>query len=255
MRIFKFTLLLFSLLLSTSAVLGTAQLSEVTLTYWHNDSLLAVLNFSDQPSRTSSFLLTDHDRLVIDFRNTVNNLRRKKVETKPGPLLRTIRSSQFTPLPNPITRLVFDLEKPCRYDISKSNNTINIVLFHDHRRESLIESFPAEAEKNLIAPLESDSKTSQTAFVKDETVSNSNGNRIDLNLDEASLIDILNGLAVLAQSEIIYRACRPDTFFVSGKFSSEDIGEILDELLSSRSLSWSFSEDGTLIIAGSAWSE
>ncbi len=254
MRIFSGRLIFISLFLLPSVVSGDARLTKVSLTYWNGDSLGAVVEFTEPPSRTSSFLLTDHDRLVIDFRNAVNNLSRKKIETKSGTFLRSIRSSQFTPLPNPITRLVFDLDNPVRYDISNTGKVINILLFQNRRRNiPSYSSPPAKVEKIEESTQSTFSKTED--IVKDLADSESRQGRIDLSFNETRLIDILNGLAMLAQSEVIYRACRPDTLLVSGEFRADHLGEILDKLLSSRDLSWSFSEDSILIIAGPSWSE
>lgn len=73
----------------------------------------------------STFHLEDPDRFVIDLRGVVNASRASSVQVGSA-AVRRVRTAQFRPLPEPVSRVVFDLNGPAQPRIARQGNALEV---------------------------------------------------------------------------------------------------------------------------------
>ncbi|MFP4459741.1 MAG: AMIN domain-containing protein [Candidatus Zixiibacteriota bacterium] len=85
--------------------------------------------FTSSVPSVQDTILSSPDRLVLDFENGIHQLKSKEFSNLPAGLLMRVRSSQFKPEPNRVTRLVFDLaEAPNNYSVEKDDEGLKISI-------------------------------------------------------------------------------------------------------------------------------
>ncbi len=73
------------------------------------------------------FKLTEPLRLVFDIQGTDNKVRKNTIAVG-DPLLRQIRVAQFKPQPDPVTRIVLDLDEYVGYNVTREGTRMRIVF-------------------------------------------------------------------------------------------------------------------------------
>src|SRR5207302_11298690 len=121
-------LYVFLAVLSTS--LACAQLSPGSTIKWvalsggGNGTDLEIT--ASQPAATDTRVLTDPDRIVIDFPGAVPGNRLKGFPVNRGPI-RAVRTALYTSNP-PTTRVVIDLRAPTAYQVLASGSGVIVKL-------------------------------------------------------------------------------------------------------------------------------
>ncbi|RLE34213.1 MAG: hypothetical protein DRJ61_05640 [Acidobacteria bacterium] len=100
------------------AVAGHASLLGVECTR-SGDGVIVELR-GDRALMGRSFILPAPDRLVIDLDGVINRVD-QYVFSVGSPLVEKVRVAQFRSLPNPVTRLVVDLESPADYHLTSES--------------------------------------------------------------------------------------------------------------------------------------
>jgi type IV pilus assembly protein PilQ len=75
----------------------------------------------------STFRLENPERFVVDLEGVVNTATASSMPVS-GERLRRVRVAQFKPFPEPVTRVVFDLEEPASPQIERTTNGLVIRL-------------------------------------------------------------------------------------------------------------------------------
>jgi type IV pilus assembly protein PilQ len=114
---------------------------------------------SDGPCEFESFVLDGPDRLVLDMPGVVSRLDQYRYPVGYGGVNR-VRAAQHQMEPQPITRVVFDLEGPAAYRIDQAGSSV-MVVFGDEA---------AEAVAARPTPVEPAEKPTVTADVVQEEV-------------------------------------------------------------------------------------
>jgi type IV pilus assembly protein PilQ len=82
----------------------------------------------DGPGGYEVFNLEDPDRLVLDLHGVVSQLERHSFTIGTAGVVRA-RAGQYTVEPNPVSRVVFDLEHPVSYEVVDSGDGLISVVF------------------------------------------------------------------------------------------------------------------------------
>jgi type IV pilus secretin PilQ/predicted competence protein len=101
-----------------------------------------------------SFVLDSPDRLVLDLAGVINRVEGYKLPVGEGGLV-GIRTAQHTLEPQPVTRIVFDLESPLDYQIEQSASQLTIRFGEGSEQidEQIAETDP-ESVSDILAELE-----------------------------------------------------------------------------------------------------
>jgi type IV pilus assembly protein PilQ len=97
----------------------------------------------DGKVRYESFLIDGPDRLVLDLLGTVSHLDQYRFDVHQGGVSR-VRAGQHTAEPVPVTRVVFDLEGPVPYTISRTDGDL-VVAFGEGSTASASNETPVAA--------------------------------------------------------------------------------------------------------------
>ncbi|MBI3548976.1 MAG: type IV pilus secretin PilQ [Elusimicrobia bacterium] len=81
----------------------------------------------DAPARYNAFVTANPPRLVLELINTHVSLATKSLTGK-GKILKRVRSGQFSSDPNPVARVVMDLNESSEYQVSLNGNDITVSL-------------------------------------------------------------------------------------------------------------------------------
>jgi type IV pilus assembly protein PilQ len=81
----------------------------------------------DGALRAQAFALTDPTRLVIDLPGVVNRTKHHVLQVG-SPLVRRVRVAQFRAFPDPVTRIVVDLERDTGHSIVESSTGATILV-------------------------------------------------------------------------------------------------------------------------------
>ena len=82
---------------------------------------------TDSPVEFESFVLDGPDRLVLDLQGVVSRLESYMFAVEQGGVVR-VRASQHQVDPNPVTRVVFDLDSPVGYQIDQAGSSLVVVF-------------------------------------------------------------------------------------------------------------------------------
>jgi type IV pilus assembly protein PilQ len=74
-----------------------------------------------------SFMLSNPARLVVDLKQANNQFRQPRLSAS-GPLLSAVRVAQFKTGAQPVSRVVFDLQRPAPFQVIPAGRTLEVVL-------------------------------------------------------------------------------------------------------------------------------
>jgi type IV pilus assembly protein PilQ len=106
------------------------------------------------PMAYETLELENPQRLVIDLKGTVSQVDRNQVPVDEGGVLR-VRAGQFRNSPEPVSRVVVDLDRPVPYRIEEAGNDLRIA-FGEQGDAPVVETASAPAPD---APAEAETKT------------------------------------------------------------------------------------------------
>ncbi|MAE69101.1 MAG: hypothetical protein CME06_01385 [Gemmatimonadetes bacterium] len=122
---------------------ASARLEGLELDRWE-EGVRAVMTLSDSTRVRHFYISEGSEKLVLDFYDTVNALRRwNHPELIEGPVT-GVRTSQYRPRPDARSRVVFDLSEPCRYNLTTRGSHATVTLM-PLRSASSVESPPSLA--------------------------------------------------------------------------------------------------------------
>jgi type IV pilus assembly protein PilQ len=74
-----------------------------------------------------SFMLSNPARLVVDLKQVNNQIRQPRLSAA-GPLLSAVRVAQFKTGAQPVSRVVFDLQRPAPFQVIPAGNSLEVLL-------------------------------------------------------------------------------------------------------------------------------
>ncbi|MDD2889592.1 MAG: AMIN domain-containing protein [bacterium] len=118
-----------------------------------NGATVDKVKFQDDASEAKIVIFTDAynyktislhnpERIVIDFENATSKLRAKEEFNLVDFPLVSVRSSQYKPLPTPVTRVVIDLSRPIEY----------LTTYEENRLEIKFAKSPSASTPNVSTP-------------------------------------------------------------------------------------------------------
>lgn len=115
--------------------------SKVLVRKVENDVIISILG--DGKLSYKSFILDDPQRLIVDIKDTRNDIS-PSVITVDADQLQRIRTSQYKVEPEMVSRVVFDLNYLAKFQMVTENNTLKVIIT-DERVENLDEAIAETA--------------------------------------------------------------------------------------------------------------
>jgi type IV pilus assembly protein PilQ len=109
-----------------ASVAVPSELRSVSVDHDDNGRPVVTLTGSG-PMAYTTLELTNPQRLVIDLKSTVSRLERNQVSVDHGGVLR-VRAGQFRRSPEPVSRVVVDLDGPLPYQIEAEGDNLRIAF-------------------------------------------------------------------------------------------------------------------------------
>jgi type IV pilus assembly protein PilQ len=154
--------------------------SKVLVRRVENDVVISILG--DGKLSYKSFILDDPQRLIVDIKDTRNDISPSVIPVDADQLQR-IRTSQYKVEPEMISRVVFDLNYLAKFQMVAENNMLKVIIT-DERVESLDEAIaevaleekeepqvPAEEPVEQLVPTEEKPVIQEEAEEKPEIIS------------------------------------------------------------------------------------
>ncbi len=164
------------------------------------------------PVAYSTMTLADPDRVVVDLPGAVNGVAGGVLPVHQGPV-QQIRVAQFTQVP-PVVRVVVDLTRPAKYDVTMPSPAVVVVGF----------SSPAAAPASGV-PSGAPVSAGPGIVVARRGVPGAGGPKLNLDLRDAALVDVLDALARLCGLNMV-----TDTT-VGGRVTIHLVGVTCQEVL------------------------
>ncbi|HEX4825190.1 MAG TPA: type IV pilus secretin PilQ [Candidatus Polarisedimenticolaceae bacterium] len=124
-----------------------------TVSVEHDASGRPVVTLSGSgPMAYETLELTNPQRLVVDLKGTVSHVDKSQVPIDDGGVLR-VRAGQFRRSPEPVSRVVVDLDRPVPYHIEQAGNDLKIAFGAADGGEAVAKATPTAA-KAEVAPVE-----------------------------------------------------------------------------------------------------
>ena len=133
--------------------------------------------------------------LYVDILNSVNDLPRKRMRVKTGPVKR-IRTSQYQVFPTEVSRIVIDLEKWVKHEIAKEETKLYLEFY---KPEVLIAQAPSEEKAPPAEKPEEEEKVSP----EEEEKAPPEEDLVRLDFLDASMSVVLKFLAELSGYNIV----------------------------------------------------
>ncbi len=133
------------LFLNSLPVQGANYLKNISIQK-AGDSLAVVIS-TGQPGEYTAFLTESKpERIVVDIEGVINAWTNKKFTKLPFKSVKAVRTSQFQSSPNPVTRVVFDIERSIEFRSFASGSDI-ILKFPVAEGETELASWDAVSGK------------------------------------------------------------------------------------------------------------
>lgn len=145
----RWTILLVLMLFAPRVWSAPVRLQKLVVTP-AGEGVQAELVVSDSTRVRHFYLNGESTRLVVDFYNTVHALKAWNHPQFAGGLLRGVRSSQFSPLPEARARVVFDLARSSEFEVLTSGARTTVRL--GPVGASVAEPIPPDPPEALVPP-------------------------------------------------------------------------------------------------------
>ncbi len=164
------------------------------------------------PVEYRTMTLVDPDRVVVDLPGAVNGIAGSVFPVRQGPV-QQIRVAQFTQVP-PVVRVVVDLSRPAKYDVTMPSPAVVMVGF----------SSPAAIPASGV-PSGAPVSAGPGIVVAQRGVPGAGGPKLNLDLRDAPLVDVLDALARLCGLNMVTDAT------VGGRVTIHLVGVTCQEVL------------------------